>query len=131
MMNATSEDIKDMLVADTSLGLTFATNLFINDEPAKPDNCVTIFDTPGFPPDLRLDGVGYESPSVQIRVRNRSSQAAQSLINNIMISLHGRAQQTWNGTLYTVIYCSSGPALLDWDANRNARYITNFNIQRR
>jgi hypothetical protein len=131
-MNQPSEDIKSMLVADTPLGLIFATNLFINDEPTKPDNCVTIFDSPGFPPSLSLDGSkGYESPSVQIRIRNNSSKAGWALIQNIMISLHGRAQQTWGGTLYTVIYCSNGPALLDWDGNGNARFIVNFSLQRR
>jgi len=42
-----------------------------------------------------------------------------------------KKQETWNGALYTVIYCSNGPALLDWDDSNNARFIINFNIQRR
>ncbi|KKL64285.1 hypothetical protein LCGC14_2166530, partial [marine sediment metagenome] len=45
--------------------------------------------------------------------------------------LHGKAGETWNATLYTVIYCSSGPALLDWDENNRPRFIINFNLQRR
>lgn len=139
-MNFPSEDIRHMLEAGlddsessgTGLGLVFATNLFINREPAKPINCVTIFDISGFPPYLGLGGeTGYEYPSIQIRVRNSTQAAARTLIQGIKDSLHGRHQQRWNGTLYSVISCSSGPALLDWDDNGNPRFIINFNIQRR
>ena len=130
-MNIPSDDIKAMLVADTALGLVFASNLFTGNEPANPANCVTIFDTYGSPPDLNLVNQGYERPSVQIRVRNKQYQTGLNLAYNIKNLLHGLSQQTWNGTLYTVIYCSSGPALLDWDENGNARFIINFNMQRR
>lgn len=131
-MNPSSEDIKDMLETESSLGLTFATDLFIGQEPSKPKNCVTIFDTPSFPPMLTLTkGEDYYYPSVQIRVRNASYLTGWALIQDIMESLHGRSQETWNGTLYSVIYCSSGPAHLGWDDNGNAWFICNFNIQRR
>jgi hypothetical protein len=129
-MNATSEDVKDMLVNDSSLALTFGTNLFIGMEPAKPRDVVTIFDTPGFPPYLGLTDTGYEYPSVQIRVRSHAYMDGMDIIERIKNSLHGRAQETWNDALYSVIYCSSGPALLDWDENANAIFIINFNLQR-
>lgn len=132
-MNASSVDIKDIL-AESSLGLTFADNLFIGREPAKPNDCVTIFDTPGFPPLLTLDeGGDYYYPSVQIRVRNTDYRNGWDLIHKIMILLHGRANElSPDGTiLYTGIYCSSGPALLDWDDNNRVRFIVNFNMQRR
>ena len=131
-MNIVSEDIKDMLVAEVALGLTFATNLFIGEEPITPKNCVTIFDTAGFAPQLTLTkGENYFYPSIQIRVRNTSYVTGWNLISDIKDSLHGRAQETWNDTLYSVIYCSSGPAHLDYDDNGNARFIINFNLQRR
>ena len=129
-MNASSEDIKDMLVAG-SLGLTFGTNLFIGKEEKTPRNCVTIFDAPGFAPDLGLVNQGYERPSIYIRVRNSDYMTGWALIENIKTLLHGQAQQTWNNTLYSVIYCTSGPAHLDWDDNMNARFFINFNLQRR
>jgi hypothetical protein len=120
-----------MLEADSALVLVFANNLFIGQEPAKPANCVTIKDTYGMPPDLGLANQGYERPSIQIRVRNSKFLTGWTLIHDIKNLLHGLSHQTWNGTLYTVIYCSSGPALLDYDDNGNARFIINFNIQRR
>lgn len=132
-MNAASVDIKDILeyTAESSSGYNFTSNLFIGKEPPTPDNCITIFDTYGFPPQLTLDGVKYEYPSVQIRVRNNEYLAGYALIKDIVNILHAMAQQTWNNTLYSVIYCSSGPALLDWDDNGRVRFIANFNIHRR
>jgi len=134
-MLSPSEDIKDMIVADTGLGLVFGTDLFIAREPTLPKNCVTIFDTPGRPPQLTLGGKkaneNYYYPSIQIRVRNTGYVAGWALVESIRDSLHGRAQETWNGTLYSVIYCSSGPVMLDWDENNRVRFVVNFNIQRR
>lgn len=132
-MNATSVDIADMLVADSSLGLEFNVNLFIGREPATPKNTVTIFDSYGRAPQLTMAGQGedYYYPSVQIRVRNISYTDGWDIIQSITSSLHGRAHETWNGTLYTVIYCFNGPALLDWDDNGRVRFIVNFNLQRR
>jgi hypothetical protein len=132
-MNSSSEDVKDMLEEDSSLGLEFGENLFIGKEPSSPQDCVTIYDTFGSPPQLTFDGKDslYEYPSIQIRVRNRKYQTGWALINDIMLSLHGRANETYNETLYTVIYCSSGPALLTWDDNEMVKFICNFNLQRR
>lgn len=130
-MNIPSSDIREMLEAESSLGLVFASNLFIGKEPPKPRDCVTIFDTPGYPAPLTLDNKLYQKPSVQIRIRNGSYPTGMELAQNIFLSLQGRAGETWNGSLYTVIYCSSGPALLDWDDNNNPRFFINFEIQRR
>ena len=126
-----SEDIKDMLVAESSLGLTFGTNLFIGREPANTDNCVTIFDTIGRTPQTMLDQNYIEYPSIQIRVKNRKYDDAWEEINNIMITLHGQANETWNGTLYMFIESVGGVAFLDWTENNRCRFILNFNISRR
>lgn len=133
-MNAPSIDIKDMLEAfgeSSGLDVEFADNLFIGHEPAEPDNCVTIFDTAGFPPYMGLTTVGYEYPAVYIRVRDLSYVNGWNMANAIKDALHGRANETWNGTLYTMIKCSSGPALLDYDDHNRARFVINFNLQRR
>jgi hypothetical protein len=133
-MNPPSFDIKDILEAyGDSSGLidTVASEIFVGREPTTPNDCITIFDTPGYPPQLTMDVQQYEYPSVQIRVRNTNYVDGWNLINVIKDSLHGRAKETWNGTLYSVIYCSSGPALLDWDENGRARFFINLNIQRR
>ena len=133
-MNATSEDIIKILEAygeSSGLGLDFAQNLFQGLEPSEPKNCVTVFDSPGFPDELILDGnTGYESPGINIRVRNTKYNTGMDIARNIKNVLHGYSG-TVGDTLYTVITCVNGPALLDWDENRNARFIINFNVQRR
>ncbi|MFA5655952.1 MAG: minor capsid protein [Dysgonamonadaceae bacterium] len=131
-MNPTSIDIKDMLEADSALGLEFGDNLFIGREPDMPNNTVTIYDTGGYNPDLNLNRYEiYERPSIQIRVRNTSYEIGWSVINSIKDSLHARAHETWNGTYYSVIYCFTEIAFLDWDKNNRVRFVVNFNIQRR
>lgn len=131
-MNAPSIDIKDIIEAESSLALTFATDLFVGREPAKPNDCVTIFDTPGGPPQLTTEkGEDYFYPSIQIRVRNKKYTTGWTLINDIKEFLHGKGPETINNALYTVIFCSIEPALLDWDDNERARFVTTFNLQRR
>lgn len=131
-MNPSSVDIKDLLEGESSLGLTFGTDLMIGREPATPDDCVTIFDTPGGAPQQTfIQGEDYYYPSIQIRVRNTSYFTGWNLINDIKVLLHNRAQEIVNGTLYSAIICSQEPALLDWDENDRPRFVTTFNIQRR
>jgi hypothetical protein len=130
-MNPVSEDIKDMLVADSSLGLAFATDLFIGREPDSPSNCVTIYDTPSYPIETSLDNVRVHNSHFQIRVRNIGYLAGMTLARNIMDSLQGRAQETWNGTLYSSITAAGEPALLMWDGNNRAIIVFNFNTRRR
>ena len=131
-MNVVSEDIKDILESISSLGLTFATDLFVAKEPAEPDDCVTIFDTPGFPNQLTYEGDEiYQYPAIQIRVRNTDYRTGWALAKDIMDQLHGRAQETVNGTLYSLIRAMGEPVLLHWDDNDRCLFITNYNIQRR
>jgi len=130
-MNSPASDISLFLEADSSLGLTFAENLFIGKEPTKPNDCTTIFDTGGMPPQINLTDQGYEYPSIQIRVRSHDYVIGWNLIEAIKSLLHGRGQEQVDDTLYSSIYCASGPAFLDWDENSRARFVINFNLQRR
>ena len=132
-MNAPSKDICALLVLDNTLGLSFATNLYIAKEPVTSTaNVVTVFDGAASPPMLTMTkGENYYYDAVQIRVRNTGQPAGYALAFKIMESLHGRGQTTVNGTLYSVIYCSSGPALLGWDDNGRVIYVMNFEVQRR
>jgi len=131
-MNALSEDIKDMLAADSSLALTFGTNLFIGKEPVDPDAAVTVFDTPSFPPDITLDKVmDYFNSSCQVQIRDVDYPTGMTLARNIMTYIMHRVNETWNGTLYTVVRAAGEPALLDRDENHRVRFVINFNCQRR
>lgn len=132
-MNAPSVDIASMLVAETPLGLVLGSNLFVGREPDGPDNCVTIFDTPGGPPHTVIGSVGndYYYPTIQIRVRNNDYRIGYNLAHDIMVALHGRTNETWGSTAYTLIKAMADPAELDWDENDRVRFVVNFELQRR
>ncbi len=126
-----SYDVSTKLTQELT-SLTLASNLFIGREPDQPDNCVTIFDTPGAPPDVNYDKnyrVAY--PSVQIRVRNIKYADGWNLINSIKSVLHNIGNEKINNTEYLLIACSQEPALLDWDEKNRARFVATFNMIRR
>lgn len=129
-MNAASQDIKDMLEAE-SIGLVFREDLFIGIQPEAPDDIVTIYDMGGMPPQLTMDVAKQENPGIAIQVRNRDYVAGYAIAEQIKDSLHGRAHESWNGTLYMAIYCISGPFALEWDENRRIIFSINFNVMRR
>jgi hypothetical protein len=130
-MNTVSIDVKDMLEA-AGLGLEYKKNLFIAKEPDNPDNCVTVFDTPSFPPEYDIAGQSYYRSSCQIRIRNNGYTDGMTVARNILDSLHARVNlEAWNGTVYTVIEATGEPAQLAWDDNNRAIIIINFNFQRR
>ena len=130
-MNPFSEDIKNMIEAESSLGLVALDNLFIGRKPSKPNDCVTIYDTDSITNSTLSKGEEYYTDAVQIRVRNTDYLTGWALINAIMLSLHGRAQETWSDTLYMVIITTSGPAMLTWDDNNRVIFIANLQCKRR
>lgn len=132
-MNPSSVDIADMISEESAMGLSLAQTLFIGKEPALPADCVTIFDTPGRPPDLTLQGnarTGFYSPSIQIRVRSVTYLDGWQLVNSIKEFLHGINNEVKGGSTYLCIKCVQEPFLLDWDEKGRARFVVNFDIQR-
>jgi len=131
-MELPSEDVKDMLVADSSLGLTFNTNLFIGREPDGDGEAITIYDAPGRIPQTTLDGEVYYYPSVQIRVRESGYVAAYNKIKAIISSLHTKHHgETFNGSIYIMILSSGEPFPMGWTEAGQALFIANFNLQRK
>lgn len=129
-MNAPSVDIKDILEA-ADLGLTFRTNLFVGKEPASPDNCVTVFDTPGGERQTTYEqGEDYHRPSIQIRARNNGYLEGYAFIQAVAAELHALGPETVNGSTYNVIKCMQEPFLLGQDENGRFWWVANFDIQR-
>ncbi len=130
-MNPPSMDIRDLIAAG-GLGLVVMTNLFIGQEPDKPANTVTVFDTPGMPPMLSLDRLEtYEFPTVQIRIRNTSYAAGYAMAYDIKELLHGLAHVTQGGATYELIKCQQDPFLLDYDESNRPRFVMNLELQRK
>lgn len=131
-MNPASKDIMSFLAEDSSLSLTEGVDLFAGREPATPPNAVTVFDTPGLPPEMFLDGPGgLASPAVQIRVRNVKYLDGWALSWHIREFLHGLMDSTVNGVQYDLIICTQDPFMLDWDAGGRARFVATYYCKRR
>ena len=125
-----SVDMASVLEDESSLGLLLQVNLFAGGEPTSPDNCVTIFDTPGAPPEQMLEqGDYYYRPSVQVRVRNKSYLDGWMLMEDIKTVLHGNGHFIIEPMHYQSVFCSMEPALLDWDDNGRARFVSTFDIE--
>jgi hypothetical protein len=132
-MNNPAYDIVDILAGISSLALTAGTDLFENEEPSKPDDCVTVYDTsPHQPPRLGLDPDDkvLEYPSIQVRVRNRSAATASSEAWNIKTELHGMNRESQGGSKYLGIWCSSGPFNIVKGENNRTIYTINFEMVR-
>lgn len=132
-MNIPSIDIKNMLVSESDLGLVFATNLFIGRSPSSPNDIVTIYDVPAREEEISLNPKNeiYEFKAIQIKVRAIHYQTGFTLIEAIKTYLHGRANVTQESSFYTLITCTNGPALLEWDDSNRVNFIINFELQRK
>lgn len=126
-MNCPARDIVTLLES-SPFGLgTFGQTLFVSREPTSPDDCVTVYDTGGFPPDVVAN---YQRPTVQVRVRNKSYESGWSAINGIRDALHGLHQEVISGTRYIAIWATGEPACIGYDESNRALFTINFRIHR-
>jgi hypothetical protein len=128
---------------------TLGTNIFLGLMPDQPDNCIALFEYAGSPPDLHWNG---EYPGLQVRVRNKSYEAARSKIGDIVKKLHGLYEQILSdevepegigdegegngeeeltpvtGTRYLLIKARGSPEVLKRDNNNRVELFVNFEI---
>jgi len=128
-MNAPSEDVKDILEATSSLGLTFATDLFVSEMPTEPDQCVCIYDTGGYDPEADYT---YEKPTIQIRVRGAKGDylVAHELAQSIRDTLNGEHDYTINGARYIGIWTVGDILFVGYDNNHRPLLTVNFRLHR-
>lgn len=139
-MSIPTVNIKTLLVNAPTLSLVAGTNLWIGREPDKPNNTVTLFDTPDRGPMLfnkkkedgepgEADAGQYLYAGVQARIRNTDYDKAMNLANDIVKVLHNTGNKVVGGTLVTLIEAIDNPFLLDYDDNNRARVVVNFAVQ--
>ena len=104
---------------------TVGTDIFLGLMPDQPDNCVSLFEYAGSPPDLHWAG---EYPGLQVRVRNKSYAAARAKIGEIAKELHGLHEQMLSGTRYLLIKARGSPEILKRDASNRVELVLNFEI---
>jgi len=126
-MNSVAVDIADILVLSSSgLSLTLATDLFIGQEPKTPNECVTIYDRPGFAPTPVAET--YDQPGFMIRVRgNRNDYAgAYEIAQDIKAYLHKMASQSVGSTRYVQILAEGDSNFIGYDDNQRPVFTLNF-----
>ena len=106
---------------------TPGTDIFLGLMPDQPDNCVSLFEYAGSPPDLHWAG---EYPGLQVRVRNKSYAAARAKIGEIAKELHGLHEQMLSGTRYLLIKARGSPEILKRDASNRVELVLNFEVMK-
>ena len=126
-MKSPSEDIALILV-DEGIG-TIGTDIFVSKEHETPDECISLFDTGGFPPE---SGFRYDYPTIQVRVRGKKGkyQATYNKADDIKAILNGKHNVTKNGTRYVGIWAMGDILSLGYDESDRPLLSVNFRIQR-
>jgi hypothetical protein len=132
-MNAASKDIAlNILDGESSLGLTYATDLFYSRLPADPAVCVSVQDNVGSGPTLSLkqSTSNYHYSSVNVQIRDIAYDSGYETAQKIVELLHGLHGQTISGTKYLLIRSLDDVGLLYYDENDRPVFSVNFEVQR-
>lgn len=123
-MNSAAKDIRDHIVA---LAIASGDTVFIGEEPASPNDCVTVYDTGGGDPfpDIEL----YDT-SIQVRVRNVNYAACYAMQQAIREALIIPTTVDINGTRYIGIWNTGDIISLGKDQNNRSLLTANYRIER-
>lgn len=96
--------------------------------PPDPDHVVTLFETPGQPPEaaVDMDHVGFQ---VRVRGSVKEYDVARAQLESIYAALH-KLTGTLSGTYYVSILASSGPLPLGEDQSERPEIVQNYLCQR-
>lgn len=130
-MARTSHDIALLLQAN-AIG-TMGTDIFINDEPDEPNNCITIYDTGGTSGQV-TNVTTYKQPRIQIRVRNnkQSDGHAKAEAIETLMETNSRLRYRPAGASYkyTALYKQTEILFLPRDVKRRSICVQNFRCPR-
>lgn len=104
-----------------------ADDIFISREPAGVNECITVYDTGGFPPD---PDCGIERPTAQLNVRAEDYATAYQkleLAKNTLITPKGF---DFNGYRYVGVWGDGDIGSLGYDDNDRSILVFNVNIMR-
>ncbi|ABB15430.1 minor capsid protein [Carboxydothermus hydrogenoformans] len=96
-------------------------DMFVGIMPDTPDDCVALFETGGFKPEL-VTAALVEYPTFQVMVRGSEYQSARQRINEIYKTLHG------NTSIFYLIAAQQSPAYLGTDKNGRYEFSVNFKV---
>ena len=127
--NAPTFDVKDLLVnaGIGAFGGETDWSIYIGSEPNKPNNVITLFDTPGTAsnPKFRLD-----EPRFQVRVRSKNYNIGFQKAIEVSAQLQGLPSQTFNGTRYEGIWVVLETNFLKADGEGRSIFVTTYRMIR-
>lgn len=86
------------------------------------DNCIAVFETGGFPPELYFEGENEDYPTFQIMVRDKSYKNGVQKIIGIYKLLHG------NTSLFPLIEAQQPPTPIGQDDKKRWEFSVNFKV---
>lgn len=101
-------------------------NIFIQNLPSKPDNCLSIYHTGGTPTDSKL---GYDIQTIQLILRGTESpQLIYNKLLNIFNKLHGLSslELILDGSWIISCLANDVPAYIGQDQNGRHEYSLNL-----
>ncbi len=111
---------------------TIGLNLFMGRMPDAPDTAVALYEYGGLKPVNTSDSRTpvYESPRVQVKVRDKSYENGRRWIQQIYLALHALTNICINETFYFAIFAIQQPFYLRRDANERVEFVCNFQVKR-
>jgi hypothetical protein len=104
---------------------TVGTNIFKGEMPDTPDNCVALYETGGYPPEI-VATIDY--PTFQVRTRNTDYSTGRAKAQEISDVLHGLTETTLGTTHYLLIRAMQAPASIGRDEKKRWEFTQNYKI---
>jgi hypothetical protein len=121
MTKAITEDVKDILNAASISGGTWP--LFIGSEPADPNNCITLYDTPGESPNPKWL---LDFPRFMVRLRSTDYVAGFNKIEEVKEALLGLPSQTIGDIRYVGVWVVLDTHFLLADSRGRSIFINTY-----
>lgn len=128
-MASPADDVAIHLAANGigALGGTADWAIYVGSEPAKPDNCITIYDTGGSQANA---DAGLEDPVVQIRARGRDYAAVYAKLAAAKAQLLIPTGRTIGDHHYTGFWLTADIAKIGRDNDNRELLVVNFRAMR-
>ena len=115
-------------IADNIPSSIAGTNIFANKEPANPNNCITVYDTPAGEQNPKW---AVDEEMIQIRCRHTDYETGYELLERIKNLLAGTKEFNIDDTMYVGIWATTNITFLENDDQDRAIMTVNFRIIRK
>lgn len=101
-------------------------DLFVSFQPSEPDDCITIYDTGGYAPDI---DVPLRDPTCQVLVRSADYPVAMERAQAVFNLLHAKANYALGGAWIYLSKAEHEPTPIGPDENGRPEITLNFHFK--